>query len=93
MTRQSETATTQPLPESDGEFDYAAPAEMFMAQARRGPLVYRRFGTAALAIQFAMEEMPPPLLAGTVIEVLDERFDHRGIRDLYGRSDYPLSRH
>lgn len=91
MTQQSSLPCE--LPEPGAVFDYAAPAEMYMAQARRGPLVYRRFDTAALALQFAMETMPAPLLAGTVIEVLEERFDHRAIRDLYGRTGYPLVRH
>lgn len=78
------------------EFDYAAPAEMFMTRARvvrKSPIGYRRFKTAAEAIQFAVEEIPTPLLVGAVLEVNEQRYDHRDIRDLYDRTTYPLARH
>ena len=77
-------------------FDYTAPAEMFMTRTkrmRRLPIAYRRFATAAQAIQFAIEEVPAPLLVGAVMEVAEERFDHREIRALYDRTGYPLLRH
>jgi len=76
-------------------FDYTAPAEMFITQAnsmRRSPISYRRFGTAAEAIQFAVEQVPIKLLAGAVLEVAENRFDHRAIRALYERTSYPLKR-
>lgn len=76
-------------------FDYAAPAEMFMARAKlaRSPQIgYRRFKTAAEAIQFAVEEIPAPLLKGTIMEVREERFDHQCIRELYERATFPLAR-
>jgi hypothetical protein len=77
-------------------FDYAAPAEVFMTRAkmmRRLPVTYRRFDTAAEAIQYAIEEIPPPLLLGAVMEVAEQRFDHRAIRELYDGASYPLLRH
>jgi len=80
---------------ADQTFDYAAPAELFMIRARsarRPPVNYRRFETAAEAIRFAIEEVPSPFLVGAVMEVREERFDHRGIRDLYDREAYPLAR-
>ena len=43
------------------KFDYETPAELFMAKRKGGtrqPLGYRRFGTAAEAIRFAIEEFP-----------------------------------
>lgn len=73
-------------------FDYSAPAEVFMTHARRHPISYRRFATAAEAIRFAMEEVPAPLLVGAVLEVMEERFDHQGIRQLYDQDGYPFER-
>ncbi len=76
-------------------FDYSAPAEIFMMQtrpARRQATNYRRFPTAAEAIRFAVEEVPGPLLVGAIMEVREERFDHKGIRELYARDEYPLTR-
>ena len=76
-------------------FNYRAPAEMFMTRAksmRRQAFTYRRFASAAEALPFAVEVLPAPLLVGAVMEVQEERFDHRGIRDLYDRTDYPLAR-
>ena len=77
-------------------FDYTAPAEMFMTGAkfaRRPAMAYRRFPTAAEAIQFAVEQVPAPILKGAVLEVLEQRFDHLAIRELYDRDAYPLVRH
>ena len=59
-------------------FDYRTEAELFSARgrkARRQPLGYRRFARAADAIRFAIEELPPQLLAGTYLEVDEERFE------------------
>jgi hypothetical protein len=69
---------------------------MFMTRAklmRRLPVTYRRFATAAEAIRYAIEEIPAPLLIGAVMEVSEERFDHRAIRELYDGAGYPLVRH
>jgi len=68
---------------------------MFITQAnsmRRSPISYRRFRTAAEAIQFAVEQVPIKLLAGAVLEVAENRFDHRAIRELYDKPAYPLKR-
>jgi hypothetical protein len=95
MTMPAETAADRDRPEATDTFDWTAPAEMFLAPAktkRWGPPRYRRFDTAAQAIQFAIEDLSAPLLNGTVMEVLEERFDRRAMRDLYDRSSYPLVR-
>ena len=74
-------------------FDYNAPAEFFSASTRKGRSVrYRRFDTAAEAIRFAVEELPPPMLVGAYLQVEDERFDSDQMRELYQSAAYPLER-
>jgi hypothetical protein len=76
-------------------FDYAAPAEVFACKSRGSsprPVIYRRFGSGAEAIQFAIEELPSDVLFGTVLEVNEERFDAAQIRKLYESKAYPLQR-
>ncbi|HEX2256439.1 MAG TPA: hypothetical protein VHG92_07015 [Afifellaceae bacterium] len=77
------------------DFEFATSAELFIGQGKnkkRYPVGYRRFGTAAEAIRFTMEELPAAFLAGTILEVCEERFDNLQIRLLYDRADYPLAR-
>lgn len=76
-------------------FDFAATAELFPGKRRFPPrsyFRYRRFTRAADAIRFAVEELPPDLLAGASIRVGDDRLDRRGIRRLYDSAEYPLPR-
>jgi hypothetical protein len=64
-------------------FDYNSTAELFAAKSRwprRQQIEYRRFGSAAEAIRFAIEELPPDFLAGAYLEVDEERFDSTAIR-------------
>lgn len=76
------------------KFDYRVPAELFPSRNRksRQPVKYRRFDTAAHAIQFAMEELPVPALLGAIIEIGEARFGHADIRELYESPDYPLKK-
>jgi hypothetical protein len=77
------------------KFDYAIPAELFMAKRRGGarqPLGYRRFASAAEAIRFAIEESPAVRTMGAWMQVGDERFDCDDIQRLYDSDDYPLRR-
>jgi hypothetical protein len=75
-------------------FDYTAPAELFacLHRSKRAALTYRRFATSAEAIQFAIEELSPDLLNGSVIEVSEQRLEARQIRELYQSSEFPLER-
>lgn len=75
-------------------FDYAAPAELYLSNgfSRNACLQYRRFASAALAIQFVVESKRQDALTGTVLEVNEERFDKKEMLRLYSAPEYPLER-
>jgi hypothetical protein len=72
-------------------FDYSAPAELFVTDLKRlkGRVMYKRFGTAAEALRFVIEEMPSPSLAGAYLEVGEARFGSQEIQYLYANAGYP----
>jgi hypothetical protein len=77
------------------EFDYNAEAELFPCRNKkssRRTIGYRRFGHAADAIRFAVEELAPESLLGAYLQVDEERYGIGGIRRLYASPDYPLIR-
>jgi hypothetical protein len=77
------------------EFDYSAPAEVYLSAARGSrPIAvkYRRFDRSADAIRFAVEELEPLMQRGTAMEVGEERFEFAQIRALYDSEQYPLNR-
>ncbi len=81
--------------EAPVRFDYTAEAELFPSRnrkSRRQSIGYRRFGHAADAIRFAIEELPSEFLLGACLQVDEERYDRGGIRRLYESMDYPLIR-
>jgi hypothetical protein len=71
-------------------FDYNAPAELFLAKRTKSRENYRRFGTAAEAIRYAVETLRTPKAFGAWLEVGDERFNSAEIQGLYEAADYPL---
>jgi len=76
-------------------FNYNTEAELFSAAIRkkkRAGFAYRRFGTAAEAVQFAIEQLPADSLNGAYLQVDEARFDQNGIRSLYESSAFPLPR-
>jgi len=76
-------------------FDYSADAELYPRRSglrARNKLGYRRFSTAAEAIAFAIETLPPELLNGAYLEVNEERFDASQIRSLYDDARFPRPR-
>lgn len=75
-------------------FDYSAPAELFPSRSKKGRsrITYQRFETAAEAIRFAVEDVPPPALLGAYLEVEEARYGLPEIQYLYERAAYPLKR-
>jgi hypothetical protein len=75
-------------------FDYGAAAELFPSRNKKGKTHarYRRFDTAAEAVRFAVEELPPPALLGAYLVIDDERFGAEQIQYLYENAAYPLQR-
>lgn len=76
-------------------FSFNAPAEIFAKRVRRASnsaLKFYRFPSAAEAVQFAIETLPPDTLFGTIMEVDEDRFNGPEIRKLYDSAEYPLRR-
>jgi hypothetical protein len=78
-------------------FNYATPGELYFpklsAVQRPYGIMYRRFGTAAEALRFAIENIPSPFLQNCYMEVEGERFEARQMQQLYESVEYPLPRH
>lgn len=85
---------SQKLAKDIARFDYGAPAELFPSRSRKGKSLaaYRRFETAAEALRFAFEDVPPAALIGAYLEVDEARFGMPEMRCLYEASAYPLRR-
>jgi molybdate transport system regulatory protein len=68
-------------------FDYSSPAELYLSRRRGRHTDYRRFGTAAEAIRYAVEELRTRRSLSAWMQVGDEMFNKSEINRLY----YPLS--
>jgi hypothetical protein len=78
-----------------GDFDYGNSAELFSlrpSRGRRRPLDYRRFASAAEALRFVVEDLPPQFFVGAYLQVEESRYQGAEIRRLYASSHYPLPR-
>ena len=75
-------------------FNYTASAELYPSRryAKSAREQYRRFKTAAEAIQYIMEDRPAAWLIGSFLEVDERRYDGEAIRALYAADGYPLQR-
>ena len=76
-------------------FDYNAGAGLFPPRIRKSPyqrVGYKRLARSADAIRFAIEELPPELLLGAILEVEGERYAGDDIRRLYDSADFALVR-
>ncbi len=59
------------------------------ANPKRKALVFRRFASAAAAIQFAVEELTPKLLGGCTLEVNDAHYFGREIECSMTTTPFP----
>ena len=74
--------------------DYKASAELFPSRRYAKSLArYRRFASAAEAIQYVIEEQPAAWLVGTMLDIDGARYEGQSIRALYDAEAYPLERH
>ena len=76
------------------DFNYTAAAELYPSRryAKSARDQYRRFKTAADALQYMMEDVPASWLIGSFLEVDERRYDGAAIRALYEAEAYPLPR-
>lgn len=74
--------------------DYSQLAEVYPSRShfKSRHVGYRRFGTAGEAIRYIIEELPPDMLRGTLLEVGELRFEGNQVRALYDADAYPLAR-
>ncbi len=74
--------------------DYNASAGLYPCKTvkRTSHLRYRRFDTVAEALRFAIEDMPPSMLQGSILEVDEARFGGQEMQWLYEAEAYPLAR-
>ena len=74
--------------------DYSAGAGLYPCKTvrRTSRLRYKRFDSVAEALRYAIEDMPPSMLRGTVLEVEETRYNGQQMRTLYEADAYPLPR-
>lgn len=72
-------------------FDYSAPAELFAGKRYGKPRAggYLRFALASEAIKHCVEKLPSAILAGSVLEVNEQRYEGKAILALYQAPAFP----
>jgi hypothetical protein len=80
-------------------FDYGMEAGLFSSKnpvkrsrSCQNSMQFRRFAQAAEAIRYAVEDMPPGLLASCSLEVAEATYTGAAIRGLYESDEFPLPR-
>jgi len=74
--------------------NYKSMAELYPSRrfAKSQTTQYRRFANAAEAVRYAIEDMPAKWLAGSYLEIDEQRFEGEAIRALYESAEFPLTR-
>jgi hypothetical protein len=70
--------------------NFNEPAELFACANRAHHVEYYRFSSAAQATRYAIEQLPPKLHGGLVMEANEIRHRASEILSLYDRPDYPF---
>jgi hypothetical protein len=75
-------------------FNFSASAELFPSRVKKraNSVGYRRFNTAAEAVQCVVEDLAPEALLGACLEVNETRLTMDDIHQLYESDAYPLKR-
>ncbi|MFZ1990690.1 MAG: hypothetical protein WAW96_13075 [Alphaproteobacteria bacterium] len=76
------------------DFNYGASAELYPPKtgSYMRKIGYLRFARAAEAIRFAIEQLSAEQLLATYMEIGEQRYGHKDLRDLYRGDAYPLPR-
>lgn len=76
------------------KFSYDASAEVFVSRryAKTAQTQYKRFKTAAEALQYLIEVLPPAAAQASMLEVNEGRYDGAAALKLYLSAQYPLPR-
>jgi hypothetical protein len=75
-------------------FNYNKAAGVYSGKTFRSASAprYKRFDTAAEAVQFAVEELSGAIQRGCVLEMDELRYNHTQIVELYEAAAFPLPR-
>jgi hypothetical protein len=64
------------------------PADLFTGRERGRNVGYRHFETLAAAVTYCVENLSPVQLSAAAIEAGDDRYDGKGIRQLYAQPTF-----
>ena len=66
----------------------AEPADLFTGRERGRNVGYRHFKSLAAAVTYCVENLSPVQLSAAAIEAGDDRYDGKGIRQLYAQPNF-----